>query len=92
MDVPLLVRIAAAVAALAVVVGPWLYAAGKAAIDWYRSRPAAPAPAPQAAGVTLADMRTVLELANRLKAVGCTDGVELCKQLLDVLLTPKVKK
>ena len=90
MDVPLLVRVAAAMAALAVVVGPWLYAAGKAAIERVRSRPAAPAP--QAAGVTIADMRTVLELANRLKAVGCTDGVELCKQLLDVLLTPKVKK
>jgi hypothetical protein len=43
-------------------------------------------------GVTERDMHTVLELAARLKAIGCTDGVSLCQELLDVFLTAKVKE
>lgn len=35
---------------------------------------------------SLADMRTILELAARLKAQGCDEGVALCQQLLDVML------
>ena len=47
---------------------------------------------PKIAGVTERDMHTVLELAARLKAIGCTDGVSLCQELLDVFLTsPKEK-
>ena len=47
---------------------------------------------PKIAGVTERDMHVVLELAARLKAIGCTDGVSLCQELLDVFLTsPKEK-
>jgi hypothetical protein len=31
-------------------------------------------------------MRVVLDLANKLRAVGMEDGVALCQQLLDVML------
>ena len=37
-------------------------------------------------------MRLVLDLAARLKADGVADGVALCQQLLDVMLTGKAKK
>ena len=47
---------------------------------------------PEVAGVTERDMHTVLELAARLKAIGCTDGVSLCQELLDVFLTPAKAK
>lgn len=47
---------------------------------------------PEIVGVTERDMHTVLELAARLKAIGCTDGVSLCQELLDVFLTTKVKE
>ena len=42
---------------------------------------------PEIVGVTERDMHVVLELAARLKAIGCTDGVSLCQELLDVFLT-----
>ena len=41
---------------------------------------------------TLADAHTVLEIAQRLKAVGCNKGVALCQQLIDVMLQPAEKK
>jgi hypothetical protein len=46
------------------------------------------------ASVTEKDMHTVLDLAARLKASGCTEGVALCQQLIDVMLggTSKAKK
>ena len=47
---------------------------------------------PEVAGVTERDMHTVLELAARLKAIGCTDGVSLCQELLDVFLTSGKEK
>ena len=47
---------------------------------------------PEVVGVTERDMHTVLELAARLKAIGCTDGVSLCQELLDVFLTPAKAK
>ena len=38
-------------------------------------------------------MRLVLDLAARLKAAGCSEGVALCQQLLDVMLgNTKAKK
>jgi hypothetical protein len=38
-------------------------------------------------------MRLVLDLAARLKADGVTEGVALCQQLLDVMLSgSKAKK
>ena len=47
---------------------------------------------PEIVGVTERDMHVVLELAARLKAIGCTDGVSLCQELLDVFLTPAKAK
>jgi hypothetical protein len=47
-----------------------------------------------APSVTGKDMHVVLDLATRLRAAGCTEGVALCQQLLDVMLgnAPKAKK
>jgi hypothetical protein len=44
--------------------------------------------------VTGKDLHVVLDLATRLRAAGCTEGVALCQQLLDVMLgnTSKAKK
>jgi hypothetical protein len=44
--------------------------------------------------VTAKDLHIVLDLATRLKAAQCMEGVALCQELLDVLLgnTPKAKK
>ncbi len=47
---------------------------------------------PEVVGVTERDMHTVLELAARLKSIGCTDGVSLCQELLDVFLTSGKEK
>ena len=47
---------------------------------------------PKIAGVNERDMHVVLELAARLKAIGCTDGVSLCQELLDVFLTSGKEK
>ena len=47
---------------------------------------------PEIVGVTERDMHVVLELAARLKAIGCTDGVSLCQELLDVFLTSGKEK
>ena len=47
---------------------------------------------PKIAGVTERDMHVVLELAARLKSIGCTDGVSLCQELLDVFLTSGKEK
>ena len=47
---------------------------------------------PEVASVTERDMHVVLELAARLKAIGCTDGVSLCQELLDVFLTSGKEK
>ena len=63
---------------------------------WWASRPAPEPVAPDTAkadAARLADMRLVLDLAARLKADGVADGVALCQQLLDVMLTgTKAKK
>jgi hypothetical protein len=83
-------RLAAGLAAVALIAAPAVMAALAQGKSWLDSRPApAPAPAPKAPGVSVGDMRVVLDLAMRLKGIGCTAGVELCKQLLDVMMTPK---
>lgn len=78
-DVEMLVRIAAAVAALALVASPLVVAAYKQAQAWLSRR----SPAGDA---TLQDMTTVLEIANRLRHRGCDDGVDLCEKLIAVML------
>lgn len=86
------VRIAAGLAALALVAAPAVVAGYRKAAAWIGSQKNTPPM--QSASVGISEMRTVLELANRLKAAGLTDGVTLCQQLLDVMLgnQPRAKK
>lgn len=78
------VRVGAAVAAACAITSPYLVAAARRAGAWLRAT-AATKEASTETG--LADMKTVLELANRLKVAGNSKGVELCQQLLDVMLS-----
>lgn len=72
-----LLRAAAAVAAVAVVAGPYLVAIAKRGVP------------PQNAAVNpLADAHTILEIARRLQAAGRQKGVSLCQQLIDEMLKP----
>lgn len=84
-NVEIVVRIVAAVAALALVASPIVVAAWGKAKAWL-TRPATPT-----GDATLEDMRVVLELANRLRLAGNTEGVALCQQLIDCMLKPRAK-
>jgi len=77
-----LVRTVAVLAAVAVV-APAVISAIKAAAAPYLEAGKTPA---TSQGVTIADMRIVLDLADRLRRAGRADGVALCQQLLDVML------
>jgi hypothetical protein len=79
-------RACAVVAAVAVVAGPWLVGYAKTAYSslWKASS--------TKEGVTQDDAHTVVEIARRLSRAGNTKGTELCKQLLDVMLTSEVKE
>jgi hypothetical protein len=79
------IRIVAAVAAVGIVAAPALAAlAAKAKARWQSG--AVEAPVEKAAAVTAKDLHIVLDLATRLKAAQCMDGVALCQQLIDVML------
>jgi len=80
-SVDVLVRIAAGLAAVAVVAAPAGMAIYRQAAAWLATRRAE-----QPQGVSISDMRTVLDLAARMRQAGCADGVALCQQLLDVML------
>lgn len=82
MSTDAILRIVAALAAVALVAAP---AVAKVAAQVAAWRPSTPAD-PEKPGVSQKDMHLVLDLAARLKAVGCADGVSLCQQLLDVML------
>lgn len=84
-DVEMLVRIVAAVAALALVASPLVVAAYKQAGAWVTRRS-------PAGDSTLQDMTTVLEIANRLRHKGCEDGVDLCEKLIAVMLASSPEK
>jgi hypothetical protein len=78
------VRLVAGLAALALVASPAIVAGCRQAYAWAKTlRTQEPSPA---APVGLAEMRVVLDLANKLRAAGLSDGVALCQQLLDVML------
>jgi hypothetical protein len=88
-----IIRLVAAVAAIALVAGPAIAAvAAKVQAGW-KENPLEGA-GEKAATVTAKDLHIVLDLATRLKAAQCMEGVSLCQQLLDVLLgnTAKAKK
>jgi hypothetical protein len=86
------VRVVAGLACVAVLVAPALLAGYRKAKAFIQDR--AVEGGIEKAAPSLADMRLVLDLAARLKAAGCVDGVALCQQLLDVMLgnAPKAKK
>ena len=94
MSLDLVIRSVAALAAVGVVASPALIALARKAQALWESRGVEAGKEAAAPTVGLVEQRTVLELANRLKLAGCSEGVALCQQLLDVLLTgcPKVKK
>jgi ABC-type molybdate transport system permease subunit len=80
-------RAGAVVAAALVVAGPWLVAYVKKAYSALRKDvPEAQEP------VTRDDAHTVVEIARRLSKAGNAQGMELCKKLLDVMLTSEAKK
>jgi hypothetical protein len=86
LDVEIVVRLCAALAAFALVASPALVAVWKKAAAWLSAkREASPAE------VGLAEMRTVLDLAARLRDAGNAEGVELCQKLIDVMLTPEAR-
>jgi hypothetical protein len=74
-----LIRLVAAVAAVAIAGAPAAsFVVGKVRL-W---KPAEAQPA----SFGIREMRTVLDLAETLRAAGCVEGVALCQQLLDVML------
>lgn len=91
-----IIRAVAALAAVALLAAPAFSGVVENVKAWWASRPAPEPVAPdttKADAARLADMRLVLDLAARLKADGVADGVALCQQLLDVMLTgTKAKK
>jgi len=90
-----IIRAAAALAAVALLAAPATSSMVATIRGWLaaRPRPAAPIAADETEARRLADMRLVLDLAARLKADGVTEGVALCQQLLDVMLSgSKAKK
>ena len=80
-----LLRAAAVVAAAVLVAAPGLVGYAQAAAAWLTKR--APAVPPVKHGPD--DAFTVIEIARRLQASGNKRGVELCQQLIDVLLQPE---
>jgi hypothetical protein len=90
-----LIRAGAALAAVALLAAPAFSGVVENVKAWWAARPEPQPVAPdssKADAARLADMRLVLDLAARLKADGVADGVALCQQLLDVMLTGKAKK
>ena len=83
MSYDLLIRAVAGLAAVAILGTPAIAIVARKAKEWLTRN----VTEEKAAGSTnISDMRTVLDLASRLRASGCTDGVHLCQQLLDVML------
>lgn len=88
-----IIRLVAGLAAVGVLAAPAIAAlVAKVEAGW-KDR-AMEAATEKVAVVTAKDLHIVLDLATRLKAAQCMEGVALCQQLLDVLLgnTPKAKK
>ena len=82
MSYDLLIRSFAGLAALALVGTPAIALVARKVKEWLTTVQ----PTEEAPGTSISDMRTVLDLASRLRACGNTDGVHLCQQLLDVML------
>ena len=92
MNLDAVIRAVAALAAVGLLAGPAITAlVAKAKAGWKDNPLEA---ATEKATVTGRDLHTVLDLATRLRAAQCMEGVALCQQLLDVMLgnTPKGRK
>ena len=90
MNLDVVLRAVAAVAAVGVLAGPAIAAlVAKAKAGW-KDR-AVEAAGEKATTVTARDLHIVLDLATRLKAAQCMEGVALCQQLLDVMLGNNTK-
>jgi hypothetical protein len=87
------IRVVAALAAIGLVAGPAIAAVARKAQAGWKDR-AVEAAGEAAPSVTGKDLHVVLDLATRLRAAGCSEGVALCQELLDVMLgnAPKAKK
>jgi hypothetical protein len=84
-NLDVVIRAVAALAAVGLLAGPALTAlVAKAKAGW-KDNPLEAA-TEKAATVTARDLHIVLDLATRLKAAQCMEGVSLCQQLLDVML------
>lgn len=79
-----LLRAGAVVAAIALLAGPRLVAAISQAVATRRGRQVTQA-------ASMADAHTVLEIASRLRSAGNAKGVELCQQLLEVMLASETE-
>jgi hypothetical protein len=77
------VRVFALVAAVAVLVVPYLPALAKQLRAAWSSLPAVPT---RSDGIGVSDLTTVLDLANRLRVSGNEKATDLAKQLLDAML------
>lgn len=93
MNLDVAIRVCAALAAVGLVAGPAIAAVARKAKAHWQDR-AVEGAGEAAPSVTGKDLHVVLDLATRLKAAGCAEGVALCQQLLDVMLgnTSKAKK
>jgi len=85
-----IIRIVAGLAAVGLAGAPaatWLVGKVHA---WRASQPAAT----ETSTLGIREMRIVLDLAERCRVAGCIQGVEICQQLLDVMLAgcPKQAK
>lgn len=78
-------RVAAVTGAVALVAGPEIVAFLKSLPKRLPSRPSVESDG-------LGDAHTILEIAQRLAALGSVKGVELCQQLIDEILSGQVKK
>jgi len=78
------VRVLAVVAAVAVLVVPYLPAIAKQLRAAWSSLPTVPDA--KGDGIGVSDLTTVLDLANRLRVSGNEKATDLAKQLLDAML------
>ena len=86
LDQPTLLKIGAAAVAVWLLVSPYLPQIKKAVADALASlnRPAPPQPSPKVG--TVEDMKTILEMADRLRKAGNTKAVDACQELIDLML------
>jgi hypothetical protein len=78
------IKLLAVVAAVALLLVPYLPAIGKRLRDAFAALPSVPQPTKDDIGTD--DLTMVLDLANRLRKDGNAKATELAKQLLDAML------